>query len=163
MTTWKKDSVLIPTFSCDKAYKTGRELYWVNEEAFSLPCYMPLTTAGYPLAHTRAGQTKITTESIHIIGNRVKQGILELESLSELEAFVNRRDISTGEGDSEQVIVSFQGYFIGHGIISRGLLLSRFPRIGWEFQLTIDDFVAGNFQFSAPEGRLSGKPEKYRS
>lgn len=119
----------------DKAYKTGRELCWVNEEAFSLPCYMPLTAAGYPLAHTRAGQAKLTTEAIHIIGDSVKQGTLELESLAELEAFVNRRDINTGEGDSEQVIVSFQGYFIGHGIISDGRLLSRFPRIGWEFQL----------------------------
>ena len=56
-----------------------------------------------------------------------------------LEEFVNRRDIDTGEGDSEQVVVSFQGFPIGHGIIDRGRLLSRFPRIGWDFRLTIDD------------------------
>ncbi len=130
---------LDPEIFQDKAYKTGKELCWVNEEAFSFPCYLPLLSAGYPLAHTRAGQAKLTTEGIHIIGDRVKYGTVELESYAELEDFVNRRDISTGEGDSEQVIVNFQGIPVGHGIVSRGLLLSRFPRIGWEFQLADGD------------------------
>ena len=130
---------LDPEIFLEKAYKTGRELCWVNKEAFSFPCYMPLTSAGYPLADTRFGQAKLTTEGIHIIGNRVKTGNLELESLAELEDFVNRRDFDTGESDMEQVVLSFQGFPIGHGIINRGRLLSRFPRIGWGFQLTIDN------------------------
>ena len=130
----------------DKAFKLGRELYWVNEEAFSFPCYMPLVSAGYPLAHIRTGPAKLTTEAIHAIGKQVKRNSLNLGELSELEDFVNRKDMDeldfpgrTGDLEIDQVAVGFNGFPVGHGIISRGRLLSRFPRVGWNFRLKNDE------------------------
>ena len=124
----------------DKAYRRGRDLYWVNEEACSFPCYMPLVSAGYPLAHVRSGPAKLTTEAIHAIGRRISRNGVELSDFSALEDFVNREDLDFSEmfrEDIEQVVASFRGFPIGHGIISRGRLLSRFPRVGWNF--SIDD------------------------
>ena len=133
---------LEPEVFRDKAYRKARSLYWVNEEAFSLPCYLPLVSAGYPLAHVRTGPAKLTTEAIHAIGNRIRRNGIDLPGISGLEDFVNRRDLDLSQdypGDVEQVVASFRGFPIGHGIISRSRLLSRFPRVGWSFQLTIDD------------------------
>lgn len=123
-----------------KAYRPGRDLSWVNEEALSFPCFLPLSGAGNPLAHTGAIPARLTTEAIHAIGDSVRKRRLDLEGTARFQSYVNRIDVGTGMEDCDQAAVFYRGYPVGHGLVTGGKLLSRFPRAGWEFQLTIDDF-----------------------
>lgn len=119
-----------------KAYRFGKELFWVNDDAFSLPCFLPLVSAGYPLAHAGSASIKLTTEAVNSIGHEIRNRRFELQDPIELEDFVNRRDLETAEPDCDQVAVFFEGRPVGHGMIRQGRLLSRFPRAGWNFSLS---------------------------
>jgi len=123
----------------DKAFRPGKNLNWLNEEALSFPCYLPISGAGYPLAHIGSVPARLTTEAIHAIGDSVRKHRLDLEGTAQLQSYVNRREVDTAAEDCDQAVVFYDGHPIGHGLVIGGKLLSRFPRIGWEFQFMIDD------------------------
>lgn len=120
----------------DHRYWLGIELSVSPPEIEGFPLYQTPVSAGLPLAHLNARMIKLTTEGAHLIGQEARYGTWALDSPAELEDFVNRRDLSCGLPDAHQVLATFDGMAIGHGIVDGGRLLSRFPRIGWPFRLS---------------------------
>jgi NOL1/NOP2/sun family putative RNA methylase len=78
---------------------------------------------------------KLSTEGIHLFGTEVYKNIINLETLQDLEKFVNRLPLDNGSGCINQVVVKFQELPIGYGLAKDNRIKSQFPKAEWPFQI----------------------------
>jgi 16S rRNA (cytosine1407-C5)-methyltransferase len=110
-------------------------LAWSTCELGSLPFFEGAAIGGLPIVHVRGQQTKLTTEGSHLFGHQAQEHVTTLNSVEELEAYVNRDPLRIGLPPSQQVLISFKNSIIGHALVDKGTILSRIPRVGWRFSL----------------------------
>ena len=78
---------------------------------------------------------KLTTEGIHFFGNLLQKNRVELENLSQLEDFVNRRSLEVQCEGKNQLAFSYRAIPIGYGLEEQGKIKSQFPKAEWPFIL----------------------------
>lgn len=119
----------------DYLYREGGNLNAVCRDISNFPLYDEPAAIGLPIAHIRSVDPKLTTEGCHLLGHYAKKNTMRFIQLEEIARFVNREDIPCDKEPKHQVLVGLEEWILGHGIIDRGFLLSRFPRTGWQFSL----------------------------
>jgi len=133
------ENFAIPSsYFSDLLFHAGSDLWAAGNDLEGTPFYDQPITFGLPIAHIRGFTPKITTEGCHLFGHLAGRNVLMLDRPDQLERFVNREPIETDLADRHQVLVGQDNWIIGHGLVDRGILHSRFPRSGWKFSLTGD-------------------------
>jgi NOL1/NOP2/sun family putative RNA methylase len=90
---------------------------------------------GLKFAKTMTHIGKLTTEGIHLFGTEVSKNFIHLETLPDLENFVNRLPLNNGSSCTNQVAVKFQELPIGYGLVEENRIKSQFPKVEWPFQI----------------------------
>lgn len=116
-------------------YAVSADLRYTSADLPSFPLYDLPETLGLPLAHIKRKEPKLTTEGCHLLGAEASRLCHDLRTTNDLEAYVNRDPIPAAHEREEQVLVKYQARGMGHALVDREVLLSRFPRIGWRFSL----------------------------
>lgn len=120
----------------DLRFSQGKILSAFQRDLTGTPLPLPPYSVGLPAVRTHPESAKMTTELSHLVGHHARRKLIYLENQAELADYVNRQDVAVSRENAHQVLVGYRGYVMGHGKVSEGRLLSRFPRSGWKFEFS---------------------------
>ncbi|MBN2364830.1 MAG: NOL1/NOP2/sun family putative RNA methylase [Calditrichaeota bacterium] len=116
-------------------YSIDKEISVVSPELADFIFRTRPLKCGLTAGRTMTQIGKLTTEGVHLFGKFSARNRIDLNSVKELEEFVNRNPLSISDDLRGQIIVSYKNLLIGYGLTDGGNLKSQFPKAEWPFKL----------------------------
>ncbi len=116
-------------------YQISREISLISHEITQFPFKTKPLKSGLTIAHVLTQIGKLTTEGVHFFGNHIKKNRINLDHLSQLEDFVNRRPLQIPMAGENQIAFYYREIPIGYGLAEDDKVKSQFPKAEWPFLL----------------------------
>lgn len=109
-------------------YQNGDDLYFISKSDFDFTT-VPLHRFGLKLASfdKKAGW-RLSTNASQILTKHISKNIIELERKEDLISYFMGHKTKVHYGDSDFVIVKYDGLIFGSGKMKNGILFSYFPK-----------------------------------
>ncbi|GAB4183864.1 MAG: hypothetical protein Kow00108_21180 [Calditrichia bacterium] len=115
-------------------FGVGRKINFINKMAAEFPLYFKPARFGLPFGNPMQQGIKLTTEAVHFWGRFMNNHVIDLETLKQVEEFVNRESDIAMEGKPGQKIFRYKNNLLGYGYFNGKKCRSFFPQAEWEFR-----------------------------
>jgi hypothetical protein len=117
-------------------YLIKNDITAVTSEIAKFDFYTKPFKTGLTIARPMTHIAKLTTEGVHFLGDHISANKLNLQNLSQLEAFVNRNTMDIFSPGNLQTALFYRDIAIGYGLTDDGKLKSQFPKAEWPFTMS---------------------------